>query len=85
MIGPERRLAGNLNTDGQVGFALSADRQRPARPPIITRAARTGPCSAQLAVADRHDVRWTDDTARSQSGEPERVPRQSREFTDAGL
>jgi hypothetical protein len=56
MIGPERRLAGNLDTDGQVGFALSADRQRPARRPIITRAARTGPRSADLAFADRYAV-----------------------------
>jgi Domain of unknown function DUF302 len=83
MIGPERRLAGNLNTDGQVGFALSADRQRPARPPIITRAARTGPVFRPTGIADRHAVRLTDDTDRSQSGEPERVPRQSREFTAA--
>ena len=58
----------------RTGFALSADRQRPARSPIITRAARTGPCSADVAAAARYDVAGPTTRPALETGESVRAP-----------
>ena len=76
---PERRTDHKHNHHLQVGFALSADRQRPARTPIITRARTPSQgVTAPRGAARRRGGRPADSSRLTRLGAPGRSRRCKR-------